>query len=88
MHGVYAEVLLNYVERTESDVEEKSTAVHDQYLDSKLKYDDSIGVLLDDKGAPVMMEWETEIMRATAEVLLPTIGNGTSFEHRIWHGYC
>ena len=80
MHGVYAEVLLNYVERTEGDDEEdeqegKST-VHDKYLASQLKYDDSIGALLDDEGAPVMMEWEREIMRASAEILLPGIGKG------------
>jgi type IV protein arginine methyltransferase len=75
MHGVYAEVILNYVERTESDLG-KSASTHDTYLKSKLEYDDSIGVLLDDKGAPVMMKWENEIMQASAEVLLPTIGRG------------
>lgn len=75
MHGVYAEVLLNYVERIESDLDAgKST--HNKYLESNLEYDDSVGVLLDDRGAPVMMKWESEIMRASAEVLLPTIGTG------------
>jgi protein arginine N-methyltransferase 2 len=73
MHGVYAEVLLNYVERAEGDVDEGESK---RYLESKLEYDDSIGFLLDDKGAPVMMKWESEIMRASAEVLLPTIGTG------------
>jgi len=78
MHGVYAEVLLNYVERTESDdLEEETTAnTHNQYLASKLEYNDGSGVLVDDNGAPVMMKWETEIMRASAETLLPTIGKG------------
>lgn len=80
MHGVYAEILLNYVERTEGDddddEEENNAAVHDKYLASQLKYDDTIGALLDDRGAPVMMEWEREIMRASAEVLLPEIGKG------------
>ena len=77
MHGVYAEVLLNYVERTESDVEgEESAATHEKYMESQLEYDDSIGVLLDDEGAPVMMKWESEIMKASAEALLPTLGKG------------
>lgn len=77
MHGVYAEVLLNHVERTESDVEGGEAAtIHDKYMESKLEYDDSIGVLLDDKGAPVMMKWEREIMKASAEILLPNIGKG------------
>jgi protein arginine N-methyltransferase 2 len=78
MHGVYAEVLLNYVERTESDdLEEETTPkTHDKYLASKLEYNDGSGVLLDDKGAPVMMKWETEIMRVSAETLLPTVGKG------------
>src|SRR5436305_3106959 len=77
MHGVYAEVLLNYVERTETDDhDEEEKATHDKYLDSKLEYNDSTGMLLDDKGAPVMMKWESEIMKASAEVLLPTIGKG------------
>jgi type IV protein arginine methyltransferase len=75
MHGVYAEVLLNYVERGESDLD-TGESTHKEYLESKLEYDDSIGVLLDDKGAPVMMKWESEIMRASGEVLLPTIGTG------------
>jgi type IV protein arginine methyltransferase len=74
MHGVYAEVLLNYVERTEGEDEESTT--HKDYLNSKLEYDDTIGVLLDDKGAPVMMKWESEIMKATAEILLAEIGKG------------
>ena len=76
MHGVYAEVLLNYVERTQTDVCDEATAINNEYLDSNLEYNDSIGVLLDDKGAPVMMKWETEVMRETAEVLLPTVGRG------------
>lgn len=79
MHGVYAEVLLNYVERTESDdLEEEDTTpkTNDKYLASKLEYNDGSGVLLDDKGAPVMMKWETEIMRVSAETLLPTVGTG------------
>ena len=77
MYGVYAEVLLNYVERTESDAEGGEAATtHDKYMESKLEYDDSIGVLLDDKGAPVMMKWESEIMKASAEILLPNIGKG------------
>jgi len=78
MHGVYAEVLLNYVERTESDDMEGETPLntHDKYLASKLEYNDGSGVLVDEKGAPVMMKWETEIMRVSADTLLPTIGKG------------
>jgi type IV protein arginine methyltransferase len=85
MHGVYAEVLLNYVERNEEDGngEEKEAGeekerddLHEKYLNSKLEYDDSAGVLLDEHGAPVMMRWETEIMQRTAGILLPTIGSG------------
>jgi protein arginine N-methyltransferase 2 len=76
MHGVYAEVLLNYVERTELDPEDEISTTHKDYLNSKLEYDDSIGVLLDDKGAPVMMKWESEIMKKTAQVLLPTPQKG------------
>ena len=73
MHGVYAEMLLNYVERAEGDADVEESKI---YLNSKLEYDDSIGLLLDDKGAPVMMKWESEIMHASAELLLPTIGTG------------
>jgi protein arginine N-methyltransferase 2 len=80
MHGVYAEILLNYIERTEGGDDDGQTetneTVHDKYLASQLKYDDSIGALLDNQGAPVMMEWEREIMRASADVLLPTVGKG------------
>jgi protein arginine N-methyltransferase 2 len=76
MHGVYAEVLLNYVERTESGSDNEAVTRQGDFLNSKLEYDDSIGVLLDDNGAPVMMKWESEIMRQTAEVLLPTPGKG------------
>jgi type IV protein arginine methyltransferase len=79
MHGVYAEILLNYTERREGDDDDEERVkdtVHDKYLASQLKYDDSIGALLDDQGAPVMMEWEREIMRASAENLLPEVGKG------------
>ena len=78
MHGVYAEVLLNYVERTEShDLEDETRAnTHENYLASNLEYNDGIGVLLDEQGAPVMMKWETEIMRVSAETILPVIGSG------------
>ena len=76
MHGVYAEMLLNYVERTQSDDDEPSSSTHNEYLNAKLEYNESVGVLLDDKAAPVMMKWETEIMLATAEILLPTVGKG------------
>jgi type IV protein arginine methyltransferase len=80
MHGVYAEILLNYVERNEGrdddDQTETKETVHDKYLASQLKYDDSIGALLDSHGAPVMMDWEREIMRASADVLLPKVGKG------------
>ena len=73
LHGVYAEVLLNYVERKDS---ENNNSTHEKYLSSKLEYDNSAGVLLDDTGAPVMMKWETGIMAETAEILLPTLGSG------------
>lgn len=77
MSGVYAEVLLNYVERSEEmEDEETEEPLHKKYLKSKLEYDDSLGVLLDDEGAPVMMKWESEIMKKTAEILLPTPGQG------------
>jgi protein arginine N-methyltransferase 2 len=76
MHGVYAEVLLNYVERTEEGEGGEISTTHNNFLNSKLEYDDSIGVLLDDKGAPVMMKWEDEITRQSAELLLPTPGVG------------
>jgi type IV protein arginine methyltransferase len=74
MHGVYAEVILNYVSRTEE--EEEGHSLGDEYLNSKLEYDDSQGMLLDEKGAPVMMKWESEIMRQTAEILIPVKGKG------------
>lgn len=76
MHGVYAEVLLNYVERTEAEEGDETDTTHGDFLRSNLEYDDATGVLLDDEGAPVMMKWETEIMRRTAELLLPTPGTG------------
>ena len=78
MHGVSAELLLNYVERTESgELEDETTQkTHDKYLVSKLEYNDGNGVLLDENGAPVMMKWETDIMRISAETILPTIGKG------------
>ena len=79
MSGVYAEILLNYVERSEDADEEeggKEGSLHKKYLKSELEYDDSLGVLLDDEGAPVMMIWESEIMSKTAEIMLPTPGRG------------
>jgi len=78
MHGVYAEVLLNYVERTEEDADDEDieTKRKEGFLQSKLEYDDSIGLLLDENGAPVMMKWEDEIMKITAELLLPEPGKG------------
>ena len=76
MHGVYAEVLLNYVERTDSEADDNDDTTHGDYLKSKLEYDDSAGMLMDDHGAPVMMKWETDIMEKTAEILLPEPGRG------------
>lgn len=84
MSGVYAELLLNYVERSEdlqeleetTETETTEGALHKKYLKSELEYDDSLGVLLDDQGAPVMMKWESEIMQTTAEILLPQPGEG------------
>jgi protein arginine N-methyltransferase 2 len=98
MSGVYAEVLLNFVERSEDPAENEDTAdnpdkeeqqqqqgedkpdppsdLHSRYLKSELEYNDSLGALLDDQGAPVMMEWESEIMLKTAEILLPSPGRG------------
>jgi protein arginine N-methyltransferase 2 len=69
MHGVYAEILFNhYIERTEGGNDDGETetneTVHDKYLASQLKYDDSIGALLDSQGAPVMMDGSViEFMR-------------------------
>ena len=76
MNGVYAEVLLNYVERTDTASEENANTIHNDFLNSKLEYDEVPGVLLDDQGAPVMMNWESKIMRETAQVLLPIVGKG------------
>ena len=76
MHGVYAEVLLNYVERTDTAGDDKGSNPHDDFLNSKLEYDEVPGVLLDDQGAPVMMNWESNIMKDTAQILLPTVGKG------------
>ena len=80
MSGVYAEVLLNYVERSEKDDDKEEEVeeggLHKKYLRSELEYDDSLGVLLDDEGAPVMMKWESEIMMKTAEMLVPVPGRG------------
>jgi len=98
MSGVYAEVLLNFVERSEDPAENEDTAdnpdkeeeqqqqgedktdpssdLHSKYLKSELEYNDSLGALLDDQGAPVMMEWESEIMLKTAEILVPSPGRG------------
>jgi len=77
MHGVYAEVLLNYVERTDPEGDDNDDdTTHADYLKSSLEYDDAAGMLLNEKGAPVMMKWETDIMQKTAEVLLPEQGQG------------
>src|SRR5271156_3940860 len=78
MHGVYAEVLLNYVERTEEDADDEDVEAKrkENFLQSQLEYDDSIGLLLDENGAPVMMKWEDEIMKITADILLPEVGKG------------
>jgi len=75
MHGVYSEVLLNYVERTDPEADDNDDT-HESYLNSKLEYNDVVGALLDDQGAPVMMKWETDIMQKSAEVLIPTEGKG------------
>jgi type IV protein arginine methyltransferase len=76
LHGVYAEILLNYAWRNEARDNTEEKKLQEEYLNSELEYDDSQGILLDDKGAPVMMKWESEIMRETAEILLPVKGKG------------
>ena len=85
MHGVYAEILLNYVERSESDLDVEDST-HSKYLGSKLEYDDSSGVLLDDKGAPVMMKWESEIMQCLSRSVTSYYRERTSFKYRVWNG--
>lgn len=72
-HGICAELLLNYVERTKLNDKENN---NNEYLQSELQYDDTGGKLVNEQGAPVMMKWETEIMKETAKILLPTMGKG------------
>ncbi|OLL24863.1 Protein arginine N-methyltransferase 2 [Neolecta irregularis DAH-3] len=73
--GVRTEMLLNLLGRKET--EDKDAKNNSKYLSSELKFTKSVNgseTLLDSENSEVMMSWETEIMRQTAEVLLPRKG--------------
>lgn len=68
--GVRTEVLLNALQEDgEEKKEDDETA---RYLSSDLEF--SASAIRDDEKNAVMMDWETGIMRRSAEILLPTPG--------------
>ncbi|BFZ60502.1 Arginine N-methyltransferase 2 [Saitoella coloradoensis] len=75
--GVRAELLLAHLNRKQQT---SAGARNEAYLNSKLTWTeptDGAKTLLDDDNNGVMMSWEKDIMKRSAEVLVPTPGEGS-----------
>lgn len=67
MAGVRAEMLFIHLSKgCDDDDEDEQEASSAQFLNEPVRYSDDDKLLLDAQGMPVMMTWESEIMRRSA----------------------